>query len=311
MGAGGATFVLLPLLISGYLFNAIFYPIRYFSIRAEGQKLFFMAAGSGLVLGSVVFIGTALVAAHPAFIGSYLQAVAHVIDAAVPLPHACRLLGMLLLAPGLAALLNGGLWILCIRSGRPTRETVFDWVNKDLVSPLALLLRQALSQQKLVLISLKSRKIYCGRILKLPSDVDSDKAYLNLLPSFSGYRDKDTLDMSPVRTQYPIIALWEARQFKASQEKMLDLLRRAMVEEMSPGDQQEYQAAIDRVVADIAEANAVISQHGDLAFDPRDWVKCIGIKEIESVSFYDPEAYDAWFSSPTPTITQSPAGELS
>jgi hypothetical protein len=312
MGAGGATFVLLPLLISGYLFNAVFYPVRYFSIRAEGQKLFFMAAVSGLVIGSIVFIGTATIAAQPGFSGSTLQQVAQGIDAAVPLPYACRLTGMLLLAPALAAVFNAILGLACIRLNGPTREVVFNWVNKDLVSPLALLLRDALSQQKLVLISLKSRKIYCGRILKLPSEVDSDKAFLNLLPAFSGYRDKDTLDMAASRTQYPIIALWEARKFKTSQEMLLAALRGGMPSGLSLEDEREYQAAMDRVAADIAEAKAVIEQHGDLRFDLRDWVKCIGIKEIESASFYDPSAYDAWFkaASQAPASMQEPAGDL-
>lgn len=310
MSAGGATLILLPLLISGYLFNAVFYPVRYFSHRAEGQKLFFMAAGSGLLLGSIVFVTTALVAAHPRYPDSGLQALARFLDQSVPLPHACRLLGMLLLAPVLAAGLNGLLWLLLIRTKRSTREIVFEWVNKDLVSPLALLLRDAASQQKLVMLSLKSRKIYCGRILKLPSDVESDTAYLNLLPSFSSHRDKDSLDMSSRRVEYPVIALWEARQFKTSQTLLLAELRKERPYPMSGADDVEYQAAIARVEADIANADSVIGLHGDLTFDPNDWIKCIGIKEIETASLYDPKAYDVWFNS-TPAEPAKPPGRES
>lgn len=46
---------LLPVLTAGYLFNIVFYRTRFFAASAEGQRLFFMCAASGLLLAIVVF----------------------------------------------------------------------------------------------------------------------------------------------------------------------------------------------------------------------------------------------------------------
>lgn len=40
----------------------------------------------------------------------------------------------------------------------------------------------------------------------------------------------------------------------------------------------------------------VVGFQGKKDFDIADWIKVISIKEIESASFYDPDAYTAWFS---------------
>jgi hypothetical protein len=126
MGASSSALVLLSLVISGYLFNLIFYPLRYFSSRAEGQKLFFMAAGAGLILGAVVFGVTGLLRAKAGFDGSLVARVAAGIDHTIPVPFACRLILTIFVAIFVAFLLNFLLWLRYGRTGRPTAKRVYN-----------------------------------------------------------------------------------------------------------------------------------------------------------------------------------------
>lgn len=304
MGAGGAVLILVPLLISGYLFNLIFYPFRYFSSRAEGQKLFFMAAGSGLVLGASVFFITGQVAYADWFTGGVLHRIALAIDRSLPVPHACRLLATIFSAVLLAAFLNGLLWIRYGSRGRPTGKRVYNKLTDAFGNPLSQLLRKAADKQTLVMLNLKSRKIYCGRILEVPPDIESDDACIEILPSFSGYRDKDTLRMGREKTNYPVIDLWEARQFIFSRRQFLkffDEIERSA----SAALREEIRVERAEVEADIRGAEEIVNSFGEpVAFEPTDWVKVIPVREIESASFYDPDAYESWFGAEEPADKQ-------
>lgn len=295
-GAGGSALVLLCLLISGYLFNLIFYPLRYFSTRAEGQKLFFMAAGAGLVLGAFVFAMTAAVRGLPAFEGSFAASAASWIDQAVPVPHACRLLLTISVAISGAFLLNGLLWLRYGRKGRPTAKRVYNKLTDQFGNPLSQLLRRAADKQKLVLLTLKSRKMYCGRILEVPPNIEDDDACVEVLPSFSAYRDKDTLRMGREKTDYPAIAFWEATQYRYSLEAVLQFFDE-QASRLGGISADAVAQERQRITAEIDNARAVLSDFGELtAFDINEWIKVIPLKEIESVSFYDPDAYKAWFA---------------
>lgn len=299
MGAGGAALVLLPLLISGYLFNLIFYPLRYFSSRAEGQKLFFMAAGSGLILAAIVFGVTGALKAHVSFTGSPVHDVAKAIDASIPVPYACRLVATVATSILAAIFLNMLLWLRYGRTKRPTAKRIYNKLTDAFGNPLSQLLRRAADRQKLVMLTLKSRKIYCGRILEVPPNIERDDACVELLPSFSGYRDKETLRMGIEKTDYPVIALWEARQYLYSRTALRDELKRAVDEYgyKAVGADDVIALELEKLDADIAEAQLVIKQFGEPPqFDPSDWIKVISLKEIESASFYDPDAYEAWFA---------------
>lgn len=298
MGAGGAALILLPLLISGYLFNLIFYPLRYFSNRADGQRLFFMAAGSGLLLGSAVFLITGAVKAPASFGGSPLHELAKAIDSSIPVPFACRLLATLFFSIAAAFFLNCILWLAYGRGRRPTAKRVYNKLTDSFGNPLCQLLRKAADKQKLVMLTLKSRKIYCGRILEVPPNIEREDACVELLPSFSSYRDKDTLRMGKEKTDYPVIALWEAKQYLFSREQMLEALMFEISKHGYAPPTGLIQAEIEKIQAEIADAKAVIHQFGEpTGFNPSDWMKVISIKEIESASFYDADAYHVWFEA--------------
>ena len=296
MGAGSSALILVTLVISGYLFNLIFYPLRYFSTRAEGQKLFFMAAGAGLILGAFVFVVTGLIRENAGLADSSIFAIAAAIDRTIPVPYACRLLLTIVFAVVGAFLLNGLLWLRYGRKGRPTAKRVYNKLTGMFGNPLSQLLRRGAEQQKLVLLTLKSRKIYCGRIWELPTDIEDEDACVELLPSFSTYRDKNTLRMGLEKTDYPVIALWEATQYLYSTRGLLEFFEDE-VARFGDLSGQAIASERARLMADIDEAQSVVAQFGDRTVNVDDWIKVIPLKEIESASFYDPDAYKAWFAT--------------
>lgn len=293
---------LLPLLISGYLFNLIFYPFRYFSSRAEGQKLFFMAAGSGLFLGAAVFIGTST--PWP-FVDRGSSDAVLAVNSAIPVPHGSRLLLTLLFAIALAYVLNGLLWLGYLRRSKPTARCVYDKLTGVFGNPLDQLFRRAAESQKLVIVTLRSRKVYCGRITETPGNLNDAGAFIELLPSFSGFRDKDTLRFGDRRTEYPVITLWEAKQYIYSLQQVLALVSSHLGTATDPRVQQILSRRRQRLEHDLAEARAIVSDVGEPpGFDPNDWVKVLPVAEVESASFYDSRAYDVWFKEPEDVADQ-------
>jgi len=324
MGAGGSAIILMTLVISGYLFNLIFHPLRYFAKRAEGQRLFFMSAGTGLVLAAFAFSSIGLLKSLlPA--DHALLRLAAFFHAAVPIDHANKLMVTLLGGMLLAKVLNLGAarFVGATASSRAgwtgktaTRaQRVYDKLTERHGSPMAKLLRRAVDQQKLVMVTLKSRKIYCGHILEVAADIDAADACLEILPSFSGYRDKDSLKMGDDRTSYPAIDVWQANQRLRTAERelawlpleMARLIPRQRMAEMEP-TLSRYEMELKEEIAKLTEF--VHSAPGGREFDVDDWVKVIPLKDVESASFYDVDAYSAWFSDRSAKKVKSEATRL-
>lgn len=313
MGAGSSAVILMALLISGYLFNLIFHPVRYYSNKAEGQKLFFMAAGSGLLLGALVFAALGLL--RP-YLGDehWLVLVGAAFNAAVPIPYASRLLTTIVTAAVLATLLNrASVWMVGGKSAsvhlldstktRSRAQRVYDRLTERDGGSMAQLLRRAVDEQKLVMLTLKSRKIYCGRIVETPFDLSEDRACIEMLPSFSTYRNKDDLRMGGERTEYPVIDLWAAKQRLYSVEEQLRLFETYLADPdlaklISTDKGRKFVRRAKRgVERDRDELRALIRQvSGGREINVDDWIKVIFIKEIESLSFYDPDSYRDWFA---------------
>lgn len=345
MGAGSSAIVLMALLISGYLFNLVFHPVRYYSKKAEGQKLLFMAAASGLVIGAVVFLALGLLRPHLGP-GNPLLLIAEAINSAIPVTHASRLLATLLASFLLAKALNyisvwlvrGKASLVLYKAGEAKESlyarayvTIWRWrvghvaasssglddtkvrsratrvynrlTQKDAGS-MAQILTRAMDEQKLVMFTLKSRKIYCGRVFEIPFDLDDDRTCIELLPSFSTWRDKDDLRMGDHRTEYPVIELWEARQRLYSVEKQLALIEKRLQEPSlaqltnTPEGKklvrrmrrphERHREQLQTLIAKGVGGRKVVIE---------DWIKVIVLKEVESISFYDPDAYKVWFAA--------------
>lgn len=315
MGAGSSAIAVLVLVISGFIFNLIFHPVRYFSSRAEGQKLFFMSAGSGIVLGASVFLVVSGI--KPLLPGdSWPLRIAQFINQSIPVPYAFRLILALIGSAAFASLLNlFSVWF--VRGAKERQQhlkgeprnraqRVYDRLTDTHGSPMAQLFRRAADNQSLVMLTLKSRKIYCGRIFEAPPNIDAADACIEILPSFSAYRDKDSLRMGEVRTEYPVIELWIARQRLYTLEENIRLFDQNVTRLSSGMVGPQRSAAIvekflrrTRRLLEIQReeaAEAVAGFQGMKDFDIEDWIKVISIKEVESASFYDPSAYAMWFS---------------
>jgi len=315
MGAGSSAIIVLVLVISGYVFNLIFHPFRYFASRAEGQKLFFMSAGSGILLGAVVFIAVSGLKPYLRA-GSIPLEIAEFVNAAIPIPYAFRLIATLAGSVLLATPLNL-ISVFLVKGRRSTQDLlksssrtkaqrVYDRLTELHGSPMAQLFRRATDQQKLVMLTLKSRKIYCGRIFEVPPNIDASDACIEILPSFSAYRDKDSLRMGEQRTDYPVIELWVAKQRLYTLEQNLELfdanfegLRSIVMKDIrSPEKADKFMRRVRMALeSQRQEAKEVVGAFlFNRELDVADWIKVISVKEIESASFYDPDAYAIWFS---------------
>lgn len=309
MGSGVAALLVLPLLVSGYLFNTILYPSRYFSKRADGQRLFFMSAGSGLLLGILAFVVAGYLKQSNQVVAKSLTDLGATINVYIPVPFASRILLMLAFSIALPIALNVLMWLRYRKEGRATAKRVFDGLISTFGNPISQLLRRAADRQKLVMLTMKSRKIYCGRILEVPSDIDAVDACIELLPFFSGYRDKDTLRMGEGRTDYPVIAVWEARQYEFTLTRRIQEYRKFL--QALPAKRTALRKVLEEkeipgLEAKLAQTRNEIASLGDLPnFDAKDWIKVIPLKEIESASFYDPIAYGAWFSIGSSPVSQA------
>lgn len=300
MAVGSVALLLLPLLISGYLFNLIFYPFRYFSNRAEGQKLFFMAAGSGFILGAVAFVFAHLI--RP-LLGAKAEGISEFISAAIPMPHAGKMILTLVAAVLLGFVFNGIAWLRFCRRQKPTAKCVYDSLTRRFGNPLDQLFRQATEAQKLVVITFKSRKVYCGRVMEVPGNLGADGAFIELLPLFSGYRDKDTLCFGDRKTKYPVITLWEVKRYIYSVEQKIAIVDSHLREFRGEAAHKFLMIRRRRLEKELAAAQSELEGVKEPPnFDPADWIKVFPVAEIESASFYDADAYEVWFKADQPGI---------
>ncbi|MGH8040261.1 MAG: hypothetical protein ACRES5_31985 [Pseudomonas sp.] len=324
MGAGSSAIAVLVLVISGFIFNLIFHPVRYFSSRAEGQKLFFMSAGSGILLGALVFLAVSWLKPYlPA--DSWPLRLAQFVNQSIPIPYAFRLILALTGSIALSSFLNlFSVWIvrgaktnqqLLKGTSRTKAQRVYDRLTDSNGSSMAQLFRRAADKQSLVMLTLKSRKIYCGRIFEVPPNIDAADACIEILPSFSAYRDKDSLRMGEARTEYPVIELWIAKQRLYTLEENIrlfdlnadELFFRIVGARRETGLAQKFLRRTRRMLeSQRKEAAEVVARfQGAKDFDIEDWIKVISIKEVESASFYDPDAYATWFSKASMKVADS------
>jgi len=320
MELGDSIIGLLPLLVSGYLFNLLFYPFRFFTGRADGQRLFFMSAGSGLIIGGIAFglsYAASIAATTFSAFEGWLPNTIETLHQAIPVSWIGSLLLAIILGPVLAFLGNG--FIFLFRKFATAQEVrtsrwIYGEMNLRFGSPLARLLRQAADDQKLVLINLSSRKVYCGRIMEAPLIVDGENAYIELLPKFSTYRDQDTLALNKNVLNYPAFNLWESQRYRDERRRLLDHIEFRLADtrtfwpfyqRMSVGTRNTYERARATINNELEEIEKLIGEIAPPNFDVHDWIKVIPCGEVESASFFDDDAFKSWFSDASePGIVQ-------
>jgi hypothetical protein len=296
-GAGAGILGALPFIVLGYLMLVAAYRTRYHVAHAEGQRLFFMCAAAALLIAAFAVPLSRQV--ELAFLSNVLEAVF-----GSQAGYVETLLAAALVAAILVAVLNG------IDAGRRRRSKRLDeaddgtwpWVFRSLASrngsPMQRLMIRAEQDERLIALTLSSRKVYCGIVLKLSPAFRSDDQFIEIIPMFSTARDKDTLAFGE-RVEYPMFHWWRATRRR---EQLEDLRKNlgALVKDESQraAIHAEVSKELDALEQRIRPIEAAIPNAAGLHGQSiRDWAKVIPLKLIESASIYDEESNRIWFTS--------------
>jgi hypothetical protein len=175
--------LLLPL-IGGFIFLTRWNYTVYFAKRLDKERLLLHASLTGLILLSISFALSTLIVSRPTWPGFYyLLRLRHWWAWHTP---SYELSGVstfaLLLGVFAPSVLNrwpfGPLW---------TQPKMIAKAIEDYGSPMEKLLLKAVNENKYVMVTLKSGKVYIGRVASTPPP-DDDRAF-QLLPLKSGHRE--------------------------------------------------------------------------------------------------------------------------
>lgn len=334
MSASLAIYGLLPALFSGYLFNLLFCYTRYPFCRAESQRLFIQSAGVGLALTFIVFAMVSvfrqdILALVKTWGGRRWIDVAH---ESLPVEHAASLLLVFISGPVLALVFNTivaiARFLKALFQGvdyMPMAGWMYWRAGTNAPTGYEVLVHEAHRQHKLILINLKSRKIYCGEVILPPTpDRSGSLGCVKILPKLSSFRDKDTLEVCWERSiKYPIYEIWLLRGFLTSLEAQLkraksrpSLLRWILltVPIRLPFSLRIYYirskkavAVLEDQIASVHYTMRQLSPSSDFTPDFEDWVKIISMSEVESVSIYYDGIAASWFTSNTSGEQRAPS----
>lgn len=315
MNPGGALY-LLPILICGYLLGMLFWPTRFFLVRLDGQRLFLACAGIGVFWVCALFILAHFMKIQGA---PWIDGVAKFVHAAMDFPHAAKLVLCIALSVIVPVLFNISFWFLGGIFGAfwNRKEKSSEIINRLAVrrygGPLARMLTRAADEQIPVMVVLNSRKVYCGYVLEIGPDVDSD-GYIGILPIKSFTREKDSLKFSEELTYHAVeVSLVESaikveerafRGYLCAYRKFLSLQRnfpemvgvfaRVGIEFAS---QSEIRRKLRPMASSLRSRKRKLSQLGlGKKMIRRDWTKLVPVGSIESVSFYEDAAMQKWFA---------------
>ena len=213
--------LLLPLL-GGFIFTRQWKRTRYYALRSDGYVLLFYAASWGALFLLIACVLSFILS--PGF-GRFVD-FWHIV---IPIEHSGKAAMAFVLASTLWYPLNWGY----------QDEIQIDRVIQRKQDPLELLLRTAMGEGKLVLISVKNGKIYVGYIIS-----NLNPAYpiesLGMLPMISGYRrttDKTACFTTPYTVAYDKIEKEIRGRMQQdannAQENIEEIIQDAIDEELS------------------------------------------------------------------------------
>lgn len=293
--SGSGVLSILPIIAAGFVFNILWLRLRVLLAHAEGQQIFFAASTSGLLIALVGFL---------TYDSLPIPSVASLKLSGLPLAHAGELLFTLILAVlfgcGMNLLEYARIWIKTSRNDtddkRSYRERLLHHLTKKYGNPMKRFFVEAFERQSLVLLSLRSRKVYCGKLVRVTTLSREEDQFVEILPIFSDVRDSKKLKFSE-RTEYPASTLWELRQRRVV---LLGLLANK-VSAVPAGQSAMFRDIVEKELASI---NGLLSKRspGERKYADKiridDWVKHIPLADIEIASVYDKTANDLWFSPP-------------
>ena len=186
MGTGLAA--VLPTLTAGFLFVVIHYQTRILASHAEGQRLFFMCAASGLILSA---LAQAMLALAPPGVLAHVET--YVSDSQDRQYVLTFLLGPI---AAYAANLVYAIyyWLIVKPESKSHASSPWEWAISAHVrqsgNPMRRMLVQAVDSngEQLVLLSLGSRKVYCGAVRRLPAPTPGEE-FIEVIPMFSATRN--------------------------------------------------------------------------------------------------------------------------
>ncbi|MGY2400677.1 hypothetical protein [Pseudomonas sp. SDO5271_S396] len=208
--------IILPLLVSGYLV-CIKHPYYYCRLhRFEGQLLYLQVARLGVAcLLAATFLSALILAMSKQ--GPYVFWTDY-----------SSYLGSRLVQLDIANEKNSTLWVFLLQVGLTSMLMPFFWakvyvlshkINLNLEStrqldlqltlgilegtPFKTLLKESMQQQAPCMFSFSDRKVYVGivSVVGVPTESDGVDHAFTLIPLLSGYRDKDTLEVT-LNTHY-------------------------------------------------------------------------------------------------------------
>jgi hypothetical protein len=169
--------LLLPL-VGGFLFIHLTHYFRFAAQRMDGYRLLFQAAIAGVGLSIAGRVAELLVGSTP--LGPPLGRFWAVFS---PFPYSATSAISLLLGPVCALVVN-----LVIDKEKAQDKEITAHGTSFLK-----LIHQAQKEERLISLTLDSRKWYVGWVAESPNLYPQEQ-YFTLLPFISGYRDKDTLE---------------------------------------------------------------------------------------------------------------------
>lgn len=207
--------IIVPLLVSGYLV-CLRHPFFYLRLhRFQGQLLYLQVARLGMVCLTVAtFLSAALLtlSKQTVFIAGHEVAMdysQHLGALLVQLDIANeknRTLWVFLLQAGITALMIPFFWAkLYVRTKKKmlklqTDEQLYDTLSLGVLegTPFRFLLRESIVQCVPCMFSLSDRKVYVGIVVfaGTPTESEGVDHGFTLVPILSGYRDKDTLEVT-------------------------------------------------------------------------------------------------------------------
>jgi hypothetical protein len=113
--------------------------------------------------------------------------------------------------------LFGPLAALMLNIFYPNDAVIASLFRRRVTNSLDCLFYGAIQRAKMIMLTLDDGKVYCGYAERIPGNPSAPDAYLEILPIFSGYRDKDThrvyLPVSYIQL-YQRLNLKDLSQFK-------------------------------------------------------------------------------------------------
>jgi hypothetical protein len=254
-------FLLLPLL-GGFLFVSQWYRTRFYALRADGYRLLFYSAISGVTL---LFFSSLLI--RICQFARFYQPINDLWWSIAPFNYSGRTT---------LALLLGILGALFLNLFTDEEEEINRIVNQK-QNPLEILLREAMGNEDLMALTTSNGKVYVG-IVQSNFNPAFPLEAISLFPSLSGYRTDETKEVIfnvDYGDTYNKIRLEVAEKF--------DEKRRQKPADVSDEDWEE------QITNEIEEE---LNLHR--------FQLVIPVSEIQSAFIFDPEIYARHFQTDQP-----------